>query len=283
MGASRFFDSVGVRSPQYNAEVLVQHVMGVDKTRMLMLWNDPFPEEKRAFFDELVKRRAEQEPLQYLTGATDFYGRDFVVSPAVLIPRPETELLIEQVLGQRGVFEERLGGRAPVIVDIGTGSGAIAITLALEWVGAKVYSVDISEEALAVARENAERLGASVEFLHGDLVEPLLEKGIRADLVVSNPPYIPTADCEELDVEVRDHEPRLALDGGPDGMYPYRVISSALPRLWPESGPGYVAYEVGIHQDVFVESMIAEAVEGVDTGILPDWQGIGRVIWGLRR
>ncbi|KEO83364.1 peptide chain release factor N(5)-glutamine methyltransferase [Tumebacillus flagellatus] len=286
MGASRFFDSQGIRSPQFNAEVLVQHVLGIDKTRMLLVWNDPFPEGKRAVFDELVKRRGEQEPLQYLVGSTEFYGREFLVNPAVLIPRPETELLIEQVLKQKPLFA---GKKGPVVIaDIGSGSGAIAVTAALEWEGAQVFSVDISEEALAVARENAARLGANVEFLHGDLVTPLLERGIRPDILVSNPPYIPTADCEELDAEVREHEPLLALDGGPDGMYPYRVLSAALPRLWPEDGPAYVAYEVGIHQDVWVEKMIAEGAAAVapdtlETGILPDWQGIGRVIWGVRR
>jgi release factor glutamine methyltransferase len=279
MGASRFFDSQGIRSPLFTAEALVQHVLGVDKARMLMVWNDPFPVEKVAEFETLVRRRGAQEPLQYLIGSTEFYGREFVVSPSVLIPRPETELLIEEVLKQRDLF----AGRAPVIADIGTGSGAIAITLALEWAGAKVYAVDLSKEALAVAAGNAERLQAHVEFLEGDLISPLLERGIRPDLLISNPPYIPTDDCEELDAEVRDHEPRLALDGGPDGMYPYRILSQALPTLWPASGPAYVAYEVGIHQDIYVQRMIAQAVPGVETGILPDWQGIGRVIWGRRR
>lgn len=277
MGASRFFDSQGVRSPQFNAEALVQHVLGVDKARMLVMWNDPFPVEKAEEFQALVARRGAQEPLQYLIGSTDFYGRDFAVSPAVLIPRPETELLIELVLEQRKWF-----GREVVIADIGTGSGAIAVTLALEWAGAKVYAVDLSEDALAVAQRNAQRLGAEVEFLQGDLIQPLLERGIRPDILVSNPPYIPTADCEELDVEVRDHEPRLALDGGPDGMVPYRILSDALPTLWPNEGPAFVAYEVGIHQDVYVERMIQAAVPHATTGILPDWQGIGRMIWGRR-
>ncbi|MGZ6530147.1 MAG: peptide chain release factor N(5)-glutamine methyltransferase [Tumebacillaceae bacterium] len=283
LGASRFFEERGIRSAQYNAEVLLQHVLGWNKTQMLLRWNDPFPAAERDVFDKLVARRGQYEPLQYITGVQEFYGREFLVSPAVLIPRPETELLVEKVLQQRAHFAS--GEQAPLIVDIGTGSGAIALTLAAEWPDARVVAVDLSPDALAMAKQNAERLGVAerVTFVEGDLVTPLLEQGLRPDIVVSNPPYIPSADCEELDEEVREHEPRLALDGGEDGLYPYRVISKALGALWPSTGPAFVAYEVGIHQDHDVEAMIAAAVPGVETGILPDLQGIGRVIWGLRK
>ncbi|ARU60552.1 protein-(glutamine-N5) methyltransferase, release factor-specific [Tumebacillus avium] len=276
--ASRFFEIKGVRSPQFNAEVLLQHVLGIDRTKMLVRFQEPFPEEHRAAFATAVSKRGEGVPLQHLTGEQEFYGRPFYVSGDVLIPRPETELLIERVLQERAAFD------APLIVDIGTGSGAIALTLALEWPEATVVAVDISPAALAMARRNAERLGVAdrVEFLQGDLVAPILERGLRPQIVVSNPPYIPTADCEELDVEVRDHEPRLALDGGDDGLYPYRVICRELPKLWPVDGPAMVAYEVGIHQDQDVEAMISAELTSGETGIVPDWQGIGRVIWGRR-
>ena len=279
-GASRFFEERGLRSPQYNAEALVGHVLGMDKMRMVLSFGEAFPEDKRAELAELVRRRGEQEPLQYILGVQEFYGREFEVTPAVLIPRPETELLVEHVLKQRPLF-----GDAPLIADIGTGSGAIAVTLACEWPGAQVVAIDLSPDALAMARRNAERLGVAgqIRFLQGDLFHPLFENGLRPDIVVSNPPYIPSADCEELDAEVRDHEPRLALDGGDDGLNPYRLISAALPHLWPETGPAFVAYEVGIHQDHDVEGMIAAAAPGAETGILPDLQGIGRVIWGLRK
>jgi len=278
-GASRFFEEKGIRSAQHNAEVLVQHVLGMDKMRMVLSLGEAFPEEKRAEFEALMRRRGEHEPLQYILGVQEFYGREFAVTPAVLIPRPETELLVEHVLKQRPLF-----GDAPVIADIGTGSGAIAVTLACEWPGARLVAIDLSPEALAVARRNGERLGVAgqIHFLQGDLMYPLLERGLRPDIVVSNPPYIPSADCEELDAEVRDHEPRLALDGGEDGLNPYRTISAALPRLWPAEGTAFVAYEVGIHQDHDVENLIRAAVPGAETGILPDLQGIGRVIWGRR-
>lgn len=278
-GASRFFETQGVRAAMYNAELMVQHLLGWNKTQLLIHFEQPFPEEQRAAFDELVHRRGAGEPLQYLLGVQEFYGREFQVSSAVLIPRPETEFLVEEVLKQKRLF-----GSSPLLVDIGTGSGAIAITLAAEWPEARVIAIDISPDALAMARRNADKLGvaARIQFLQGDLIAPLLEQGLRPDLVVSNPPYIPSADCEELDIEVRDHEPRLALDGGEDGLNPYRVISAALPVLWPDEGPAYVAYEVGIHQDRDVEAMIRAAVPGVETGITPDLQGIGRVIWGRR-
>ncbi|HEU4965699.1 MAG TPA: peptide chain release factor N(5)-glutamine methyltransferase [Bacilli bacterium] len=276
---SRFFEERQVRAARFNAEVLVQHVLGWNKTELLLGWNQPFPGDKLDEFAALVERRGEQEPLQYLTGVQEFYGREFQVSPAVLIPRPETELLVEEVLRQRPLFPE-----GPLIVDIGTGSGAIAVTLACEWPEARVVAVDLSPDALAMARQNAERLGVAerVEFWQGDLVTPLLEHGLRPEIVVSNPPYIPSADCEELDVEVREHEPRLALDGGEDGLYPYRVICAALPQIWPEQGPAYVAYEVGIHQDRDVEALIRQVAPSAETGIRPDLQGIGRVIWGRR-
>jgi release factor glutamine methyltransferase len=277
--ASRFFERKGIRSPQFNAEVLLMHVLGVDRTGMLVRFRDPLLEEARALFDELVQKRGEQVPLQHLTGVQEFYGREFLVSGAVLIPRPETELLIERVLEEKEAF-----GPSPLIVDIGTGSGAIAVTLALEWPGAQVVAVDLSPDALSMAKKNAERLGAAsqIQFVQGDLVTPILERGLRPDIVVSNPPYIPTKDCEKLDVEVRDHEPRLALDGGEDGMHPYRVICRELPKLWPKSGPAFVAFEVGIHQDRAVENMIRAVLPCGETGIVADWQGIGRVIWGRR-
>lgn len=279
-GASRFFEERGIRSPQYDAELLLQHVLDMDKTRMLLEWDSPFPAEKRALFAQLVERRAAHEPLQYILGVQEFYGREFLVSPAVLIPRPETELLVEHILQHKALF-----AKAPLIVDIGTGSGAIALTLACEWPQARVVAVDLSPDALAMARRNAERLDVAerVEFLQGDLVTPLLERGLCPEIVVSNPPYIPSADCEELEEEVRVHEPRLALDGGEDGLNPYRVISGALPKLWPAEGPALVAYEVGIHQDDDVAAMISAAVPGIETGIKPDLQGIGRVIWGRRK
>ncbi len=276
--ASRFFESRGIRSAQFNAETLLQHVLHIDRTQMLVRFAEPFPPDRSNLFAELVQRRGEQVPLQHLTGVQEFYGRPYRVSEAVLIPRPETELLIERVLQEREAFAE-----SPLIVDIGTGSGAIAVTLALEWPDARVIAVDISEAALAVARRNAADLGAErVEFLQGDLVAPILERGLRPDLIVSNPPYIPTTDCADLDVEVRDHEPWLALDGGEDGLNPYRAICRELPKLLPASGPAFVAFEVGIHQDRMVEQMIRDSLSQCHTGIVPDWQGIGRVIWGKR-
>lgn len=276
---SRLFEEHGVKAALFNAETLVQHVLGCDKARMLMRWQEPFPLEARDAFQDLVERRVAQEPLQYLTGVQEFYGRPFQVSPAVLIPRPETEILIEEVLKQRPLF-----ATPPLIADIGTGSGIIAITLALEWPEAQVVAVDLSPDALAMARRNAEALGAAerIEFLQGDLVTPIVEKRLRPAILVSNPPYIPSRDCDELDEEVRAHEPRLALDGGGDGLDPYHVLTGALPRLWPEQGPAYVAFEVGIHQDAAVEALIGQQAGVVDTGIVPDWQGIGRVIWGRR-
>ncbi|MCX7569569.1 peptide chain release factor N(5)-glutamine methyltransferase [Tumebacillus sp. DT12] len=279
---SRLFEEEGIRAPLYNAEMILQDVLGVDKTGMLLRFDEPFPETCKEELAWFVQLRESHVPLQHILGYQEFYGRKFSVSYDVLIPRPETELLVEQVLKQRPHFQAP--GRGPLLVDIGTGSGAIAVTLAAEWPELRVIAIDLSPDALEMARKNAREHGVEerITFMLGDLYLPLIERGLRPDIVVSNPPYIPSADCEELDAEVRDFEPRLALDGGEDGLDPYRRITGALPQLWPIEGPAFVAFEVGIHQDRDVEQMIADSVPGVETGILPDLQGIGRVIWGLR-
>jgi release factor glutamine methyltransferase len=278
-GASRLFELQGVRAPLYDAEQLLLDLLGMEKAQLLREWGRPFPEEMRAEWESRVRRRASREPLQYILGVQEFYGRAFRVSPAVLIPRPETELLVEEVLKRRERFPS-----PPLIVDIGTGSGAIALTLACEWPDARVVAVDLSPDALAVAAENAGRLGVAerVAFVRGDLVEPLLERGVQPAIVVSNPPYIPSKDCRELEPEVREHEPMLALDGGEDGLYPYRVISAALPRLWGEQRPALVAYEVGQGQAQDVAAMIRQAVPDVETLVRPDLAGIERVVLGWR-
>jgi release factor glutamine methyltransferase len=275
--ASHFLEEKGVRHPRLNAEVLLQHVLGWEKYRLLAEMHAEFPAEKRAWFDRLLGRRGNHEPLQYIVGRQEFYGRDFFVREGVLIPRPETEILIEEICKRKGMFL-----RPPIIADVGTGSGAIAVTLALEWPEAQVWAIDLSPDALTIARENAERLGANVSFLQGDLLEPLRQTGLRVDLLVSNPPYIPSEEVSRLDREVRCFEPLLALDGGEDGLAPYRRMTDRLPQVIREDGPALVAFEVGIHQAEAVAQMIERAWHGAQTEIIPDWQGIGRVVIGWR-
>lgn len=219
-----FFAQKGVDAPRLTAELLLAHALGCDRVRLYLDFDKPLGAPELARFRELVRRRADGEPTAYLTGAREFYGRRFEVDARVLVPRPETEQLAEAALA---ALPE--GGAA---LDLGTGSGALAVTLALGRPGARVTAVDLSSEALEVARANAAALGAAVEFLEGDLFAPL-PAGAAFDVVASNPPYVPTGELAGLQREVR-REPRLALDGGPDGLVVLRRIVEAAPgRLRP--------------------------------------------------
>jgi release factor glutamine methyltransferase len=202
-----------------------------------------------AIIEEQLQRRAAGEPLQYIRGRCDFYGREFVVDDRVLIPRPETELVVEQA-----VARAPRGGR---VVDVGTGSGCIAVSLALERPDLHVIGVDVSLAALAVAKRNRDRLGACVALIASDLFDAVKD----VDLVVSNPPYIPAADIETLQTEVRDHEPRGALTPGPRG-------TEIIERLLASGVPAIV--EIGYGQ--------ADALRERVDEVIPDLAGIPRVV-----
>ncbi|SRR6266568_810409 len=219
-----FFAKKDVDAPRLTAEVLLAHALSCDRVRLYLDFDKPLGDPELARFRDLVRRRGEGEPTAYLTGRREFFGRPFRVDARVLVPRPETELLVEAVLA---ALPE--GGR---VLDLCTGSGCIAISLALAGKGARVVATDLSEEALAVARENATALGAAVEFATGDLwsavhgAEPF-------DVVVSNPPYVPAKELATLSREVR-REPCIALDGGEDGLAVLRrIVEGAPARLRP--------------------------------------------------
>ena len=217
-----FFAGKGVDAPRLTAELLLAQALGCDRVRLYLDFDKPLGDEELARYRELVKRRAGGEPTAYLTGAREFFGHRLAVDQRVLIPRPETEQLAELGLAARAE-----GGSA---LDLGTGSGALAIALSLGRPGAAVTAVDLSPEALEVARANATALGAAVTFLAGDLYAPLPPEQ-RFDVIVSNPPYLPTGELAGLQREVQ-REPRLALDGGADGLdLLRRVVAGAPARL----------------------------------------------------
>lgn len=276
--ASSFLDGVGVLEPQRNAQLLLEHVLGLTGTAYYVALGDGFPEDQRSDFEDVINRKADGVPAQYIIGEQEFYGRSFEVTPAVLIPRPETELLVEAVLKYGNQLAPQPGERLTA-VDIGTGSGAIAVTLALEAKGLRMLASDISPQALDVARRNASRLGADVEFRQGNLLEPFA--GLAPDMIVSNPPYIPASDIEELQPEVRDHEPRTALDGGPDGLYPYRVMMDQLPLL--ATPPRLIAFELGMGQAQDVADMLRAAGHWDEIVTIPDLAGIDRHVLGIAR
>lgn len=253
-------------------------MLGLTGTAYYVALGDGFPEDRRSDFEDVINRKADGVPAQYIIGEQEFYGRSFEVTPAVLIPRPETELLVEAVLKYGNQLAPQPGERLTA-VDIGTGSGAIAVTLALEAKGLRMLASDISPQALDVARRNASRLGADVEFRQGNLLEPFA--GLAPDMIVSNPPYIPASDIEELQPEVRDHEPRTALDGGPDGLYPYRVMMDQLPLL--ATPPRLIAFELGMGQAQDVADMLRAAGHWDEIVTIPDLAGIDRHVLGIAR
>ncbi len=215
-----FFAKRGIDAPRLTAELLLAHALRCDRVRLYLDFDKPVGEAELAAYRELVRRRADGEPTAYLTGAREFYGRRFRVDARVLVPRPETEHVLEAAL--EALPEE---GAA---LDLCTGSGALGITLALERRGARVVATDLSADALAVAAENAAALGAAVELRQGDLFAAV-PAGARFDVVVSNPPYVPTGELAGLPAEVR-REPRGALDGGPDGLSLLRRIVAGAPE-----------------------------------------------------
>jgi len=256
-----------------DAESLLLHLAGKNRAWLLTHLEDEFGGCTAIGYAGLLDRRAQGEPLQYITGETEFYGLPFRVTRDVLIPRPETEHLVENVLKLSGSFA------TPRIVDVGTGSGAIAVALAHKLPQAQITAVDISTPALALARRNAEQNGvaARIRFLSGDLLAPIAAE--QFDIVVSNPPYVPSADRASLAVEVRDYEPALALFAGDDGLQVYRrLIPAAFAALAPG---GYVALEIGCGQVPAIRSlMIDSGFEQIE--FLPDLQNIPRVVSAQR-
>jgi release factor glutamine methyltransferase len=322
-----------------DAESLLLHTLDCGKAWLMAHGSDPLSPLDATRFHEFIDRRLTGEPIQYILGEAEFYGLPFRVSPAVLIPRPETEHLVEKALELAATFP------SPRILDIGAGSGAIAVAVAHQlakqaakqfstqqsgfvtghdfsraeassnMIGAlapeeklgiasvlkghgfsradkaniingalapegpsfSVTAVDLSPEALAVARENAERNGVSIRFLQGDLLAPVT--GEPFDLILSNPPYIPTTDGPSLSVEVRDHEPSLALFAGEDGLGIYRRL---IPAAWEHLVPGgFLLLEIGYGQQPGIEELLA-ALGFTAIGFIPDLQGIPRVACARR-
>ena len=237
----------GVENARLEAEWLLCAITGMDRVGLYVNFEKPLTDAELAAYRALVARRAKREPLQYLLGSQEFYGLDFLVSPAVLIPRHDTEVLVEEAL--------RRAPAAGSILDIGVGSGCIAVVLAKALPEADVRGVEKSSEALALAQKNIERHAVRVTLFEGSLFEPFT--GQRFDLVVSNPPYIPTADLADLQPEVREYEPIAALDGGADGLDYYRTIVPAAPEHLAPGG--WLLVEVGFGQAEAVQGMFADA------------------------
>lgn len=271
--AKQRLQAAGIEGPVIDARLLVEAAADASRADIITEPRRPLTAEQAQRLESYLVRREAREPVSHILGRKGFWKIMLTVTPQVLTPRPDTETVVEWALRQ---FPE---GRPFSILDLGVGSGAILLAILAERPAAKGLGVDISEDALAVARENAANLGLAsrVALLRGDWTRGL--DGGAFDLVVSNPPYIPSADIETLDPEVKDHEPRLALDGGPDGLDAYRLLAPEILRvLKPE---GRFAVEIGHDQSLAVEALFrAAGAGGVET--LKDLANRDRVVVGDR-
>ena len=266
-----YFAGHGISNPRLEADLLLAKVLNLPRVRLYSAWDRVLTPAELQQYRELIAKRVQGWPNAYLVGKRAFLSWDFSVTPAVLVPRPETEILVEAVY-------DRVKSRQVVSgVDVGTGSGIIAITLAKLLPQSTWIALDISPEALEVARVNAKNLGVEsrITFRCGDLLEPYLSEQMHFDLILANPPYIPTGDLPSLAPEVQK-EPRQALDGGPDGLEVYR-------RLLPQAATllnkdGFIAVEHGFDQREPLEKLFRQ--EGLTPSPLRDLSGMDRVLIG---
>lgn len=262
-----------IESPETDAGLLLMHILGITKTQLLVQ-DVPLSTEQETQLLELANRRIQGEPVHYLLGHCPFMDLDFYVNPATLIPRPETELLVESVLEHLPHYQKPI-----TLWDIGCGSGCIGISLAYYHKNLQVVEIDISEKALQTAKKTVEKyhLQSRIQFLHHDILEGIPEGLPKPQVIVSNPPYIPTKDVENLMTDVRDFEPHTALDGGEDGLDFYRKIIKDAPL--PKGG--LLAFEIGYDQGKSVPQLMKES-DYKEIELLQDLSGFDRIVLGVR-
>ncbi len=269
------FAQAGISSSRAEAEWLLAALLHVNRSALYFDRQRVLMQEQKDKLEIFFRRRLQREPLQYILGHGEFYGREFNLSPAVLIPRPETELLVEKVMALARTLP------APRIVDLGTGSGCIAITLALEIPNAQIVALEVSAAALELARENARRLHAveRIEFLQADMCAPAeWPSALRCDMVVSNPPYVLHEESAELQPEVRDHEPKIALYVEGEGLKFYRcILDFCQAHLKPG---GWAACEMASPRSAKIEALFRQSWFGDRLEIVHDYAGLPRHIIG---
>ncbi len=270
----------GIESARLDAELLLCMVAGCRREGLYLDYERSLGKREEKLFQNLLQRRGRREPISYITGRKEFWSMDFFVSPNVLVPRPETELLIDvslKVLGE-------LSKKGPVnILELGTGSGVIAVSLSKEWSQAEIWATDISPGALKVSATNATRYETrdKIRFLQGDLFEPVKERAGSFQLIVSNPPYVRRGEFENLSPEVREWEPRLALDGGEDGLDFYRRIIRGAPVYLADGS--FLALEMGADMGRDLLRLIEMVGLYSETSIYQDYAGQDRVMVARKR
>lgn len=262
-------------SASLDAQLLMAEVLGESRAHVLAHPEKSLTDAQASAFAALVARRALGEPVAYLLGRRAWYDREFVVSPAVLIPRPETELLLEAALALVAAHDDK----RLTVVDVGTGSGVLAVTFAALVPQARVYAVDLSPTALAVARHNAALHQANVIFFEGDLLAPLIEQEITVDLILANLPYITSDEVPAL--EVSRYEPTLALDGGADGLALIRRLLTQVPQVARRDA--CVLLEIGAGQGEAARAAVETALPGWAAQVKPDYAGHDRIVIGTPR
>ena len=265
--ATQILDSAGVPEARREAGSLLSFILRKDRTFLISHAEDPIDDKSISSYREVVERRASGEPLQYITGVQDFFGREFRVTPDVLIPRPETELLVEAAL--------ELSGSS--LCDVGTGSGCIAVTLLCELPDTRAVAIDKSPAALEIARLNARAHAVSdrATFVMSDCFDALDPSQFQFDLIASNPPYVSEAIVAGLQREVRDHEPMIALSPGPDGLSMIRRLLHDAPSFLKKNG--HLIMEIGFDQGEAVKRLVNDAAWRL-VDVRPDLQGIPRIV-----
>lgn len=258
------------------AKVLFYHLANKEPHELYLMYDEEVDKDLEKQFLMGMEEYYNGRPIQYIKGVETFFGRDFKVNENVLIPRYETEELVENILYR--IDDYFSGYKNITLCDVGTGSGAIAISLALEEPKLKVYATDISDLALTVAKENANNLKADVEFLAGDMLQPLIEKNLKVDIFVSNPPYIPQE--QEIEAVVKDNEPHVALFGGNDGLYFYRKIFEGVNELLNERA--LLAFEMGFDQRELMEEALQKYFPNDPYEIIKDINGKDRMLFIYR-
>ena len=254
------------------AKIFMVELTNAKDINLYLVYEDEIDASILEVYTNGIQRMLQDEPMQYILGYETFYGRNFDVNKDVLIPRPETEELVANALSL--IDDIRESKEHPVILDVGCGSGAIGISLKLEEPSIQMYASDISEEALVVAKSNAKKLEADIEFLQGSMLEPFLEKGIKADGIVCNPPYI--RQDANLEATVVDYEPNIALFGGEDGLYFYKLVfDHALEVLNPS---GFMAFEIGFDQKDALLKEVNTRFPNASSEVLQDMFGKDRML-----
>jgi len=273
--SEEYLSKHGIQDARHNAELLASHVLGKSRIQLYLEYDKPLGESEIAQLRVALAERKTRKPVQYIFGEAEFYGIKFNLNQNVLIPRPETELLVEEALKALKLIKPE----KPVVYDIGTGSGCIAVSIAKHCDNCFVYASDVSAEALKIASANAAINGISgrIEFLLGPDFKPFADTAVpKADIVVSNPPYIRTADLNELQPEVRDFEPHKALDGGGDGLDVVKRLITGFPE--GANAGGILMMEIGFGQSEAVSDFIKANDALVLPRIIKDLQGIDRIV-----